>query len=242
MADRITTVGAVRPASAIFKIIPISPPGPSVTLLHGERGPVLSGDVTWRVIDRPRLDGAVEYAGSTPYEMVVEAALSYADIDRSIEEHFVHLVQRLTLRKPPKNEPPVVRLTGPSIPPIAQWLNWVVTTVTPGDEERNDDGTRNLAFFTLEFLQYIPPTLIVTNRESAAQASAQRAQAASPPAPAPGTPPPPSSRTYTVKAGDTLGAIATRELGSFSRWPEIASLNGIRDPATLQVGQVLRLP
>jgi len=62
-------------------------------------------------------------------------------------------------------------------------------------------------------------------------------------APAPPPPPPaPAVRTYTVKDGDTLGVIATRELGSASRAKEIAALNGIDDPALIRKGAVLKLP
>lgn len=48
--------------------------------------------------------------------------------------------------------------------------------------------------------------------------------------------------TYTVKAGDTLSSIAARVLGNANRWQEIATLNGIGDPRTLRVGQILKLP
>ena len=41
-----------------------------------------------------------------------------------------------------------------------------------------------------------------------------------------------SQRTYTVKKGDTLSAIAARLLGSASKWQSIATLNGVRDPRT----------
>lgn len=50
-----------------------------------------------------------------------------------------------------------------------------------------------------------------------------------------------SSRTYTVKAGDSLWAIAARELDNGSRYREIASKNGIADPNRIEVGQVLDL-
>jgi nucleoid-associated protein YgaU len=63
------------------------------------------------------------------------------------------------------------------------------------------------------------------------------------PAPAPKSPAPVSgTRTYVVKEGDTLGAIASRELGSTSRWPEIQELNGSLDPAKLRAGTKLVLP
>lgn len=49
-------------------------------------------------------------------------------------------------------------------------------------------------------------------------------------------------RTYTVKAGDTLGEIARRELGSAKRWEEIQSLNGSLDPKRLRAGMTIKLP
>lgn len=45
-----------------------------------------------------------------------------------------------------------------------------------------------------------------------------------------------------IRNGDTLQALAARELGDPSRWREIALLNGIDDPDDLPVGQALRLP
>jgi nucleoid-associated protein YgaU len=53
---------------------------------------------------------------------------------------------------------------------------------------------------------------------------------------------PGAPRTYTVKAGDTLGEIARRELGSAKRWEEIQSLNGSLDPKRLRAGMTIKLP
>jgi len=36
--------------------------------------------------------------------------------------------------------------------------------------------------------------------------------------------------------------LAGRFLGDYRRWPEIAQLNNVRDPRTLQIGQTLLLP
>jgi LysM repeat protein len=53
------------------------------------------------------------------------------------------------------------------------------------------------------------------------------------------SPAPSGGGTYTVKAGDTLGAIAAR-FGTTST--ALAKLNGITNPSFIRVGQVLRLP
>lgn len=54
----------------------------------------------------------------------------------------------------------------------------------------------------------------------------------------------PESTFYTVKSGDTLGAIAKEHLGSASRYPEIFEANQplLSDPDKIYPGQVLRIP
>jgi len=43
-------------------------------------------------------------------------------------------------------------------------------------------------------------------------------------------------------SGEDLLSLAARELGDADRWVEIAALNNIRDPRSIALGQVLRLP
>ena len=50
-----------------------------------------------------------------------------------------------------------------------------------------------------------------------------------------------SARTYTVKSGDSLWAIAAKQLGDGARYKEIKSLNGLSGD-TIYAGQVLKLP
>lgn len=56
--------------------------------------------------------------------------------------------------------------------------------------------------------------------------------------------PAPEATFYTVKKGDTLGAIAKEHLGSASRYPEIFEANQplLKDPNLIYPGQVLRIP
>jgi len=53
-----------------------------------------------------------------------------------------------------------------------------------------------------------------------------------------------SAKTYTVKAGDTLSAIAKEHLGSAGAYMKIFELNKdqLTDPDKIKPGQVLRLP
>lgn len=54
----------------------------------------------------------------------------------------------------------------------------------------------------------------------------------------------PSTREYTVQKGDTLSTIASKKLGSKSKWKQIADANRDRlnDPHGLVPGTVIRLP
>jgi nucleoid-associated protein YgaU len=52
----------------------------------------------------------------------------------------------------------------------------------------------------------------------------------------------PATREYKVKSGDTLGGIASKELGSSSRWVDIQRLNQMIEPSKLKVGMTLQLP
>ncbi len=69
-----------------------------------------------------------------------------------------------------------------------------------------------------------------------------------PVAPVPGVPttpstaPTPGVRTYVIKAGDTLGAIARDMYGSAAKYTIIAEANNITDPRRIWVGQVLTIP
>ena len=62
--------------------------------------------------------------------------------------------------------------------------------------------------------------------------------------PAAGAAAPAAAKTYTVKAGDTLSAIAKEHLGSAGAYMKIFELNKdqLTDPDKIQPGQVLRLP
>jgi len=48
-------------------------------------------------------------------------------------------------------------------------------------------------------------------------------------------------REYTIRSGDTLLGISTRELKS-SDWARILEVNERLDPKKLRIGQVIRLP
>lgn len=50
-----------------------------------------------------------------------------------------------------------------------------------------------------------------------------------------------AERTYVVRSGETLSSIAQQELGSKTKWKEIAELNNLVAPYRLRLGAVLRI-
>ena len=61
-------------------------------------------------------------------------------------------------------------------------------------------------------------------------------------APTPAPAPSPSGTTYTVVPGDTLWGISEAFYGTGTRYPEIASANGIENPNLIFPGQVFIIP
>jgi nucleoid-associated protein YgaU len=79
------------------------------------------------------------------------------------------------------------------------------------------------------------------NKEIIADIKATQASA---PAAAQPSPSASTSRTYTVHAGDTLSAIAQRELGDAKKYMKIfeANRDQLQDPDKIKPGQVLKIP
>jgi LysM repeat protein len=104
---------------------------------------------------------------------------------------------------------------------------------------------RNLVIYTADGRE-----LWASGTALAGGAEAPPTEAPTAPAPAPAAPPeapaapppPPARRTYTVVSGDTLWAIAERFYGDGSKYPQIASANGIANPDLIMVGQQLTIP
>ena len=110
-------------------------------------------------------------------------------------------------------------------------MRWVAQTVAVSERLRLATGVTTRAQVTFELLEYRPGDVVVA-RQSATKRSEVRNS----------TPAKGKAKTYTVRKGDTLSAIAARLLGKSSRWTEIAKLNAVRNPNNLKVGQVLKLP
>jgi hypothetical protein len=187
----------------------------------------------WGEVTHPRGVTTVEWLSlpprRAPFPLLLAARNGRGNIDPTGSvERDVALLMSWGQPMQPLGEPPVLRLDfGP-----AESGLYVLQTLTPLlERRRSSDLARYLVEFDVELLEWREASILLTPAKQAA--AAKPATAAAPRA---------SGRTYTVKRGDTLSAIAARLLGKASRWPEIAKLNGIRDPRLLQIGKVLRIP
>lgn len=84
----------------------------------------------------------------------------------------------------------------------------------------------------------IPP---IQNTTTAAIATNNTTATISPPVEPRPVESPPTPQTYTVVSGDCLWNICKQYLGDGSKYPEIASLNGISNPDLIYPGQVIKL-
>jgi hypothetical protein len=117
---------------------------------------------------------------------------------------------------------------------------WVIAGLDYGEALWSADGHRRRLELTVSLLEHRAPVLGLTPaaRAAPAKTSSPASKATKPSTATPA----PSGRVYVVRAGDTLARIAQSQLGRAARWPEIAKLNGLRDPNRIGVGQRLRLP
>lgn len=220
----------------VIRFMAVDPPGPAVFAFAGPDPAKFSSDGGWSLQPRPRRSGFTEYDGVAPYTLTVPVLFDKLDTGDSVEAEIETLRRLMRDRVGPRAEPAVVQVAGASVP--LTHLVWVIQDLEFGDEIKRNDGARSRAFVTVTLYQYLAADILVSVKASPAQAAQERMGVAS----VGGTASVTTSRTYTVRQGDTLSSIAASQLGSAGRYTEIASLNGIRDPNAITAGQVLRLP
>lgn len=211
--------------------------GAEVTALLGDGQPVQTqGFGGWEEIERPRRKSITQWKGRQPWR--IEIPIMFDRFDEGSEgesvEPDIRLLEQLA-GGGINAEPPVCVFNSGGLVPHdythATHLRWVLDDIQFGEAiRRRSDGNRVRAEMTVTVLEYVEDVYVI---ERALTRAAKRTTSARQGA---------AQKRYTVKRGDTLSRIAQQELGTFSRWREIARLNNIRDPRTLKVGQVLRLP
>jgi hypothetical protein len=212
----------------------IDPKGGSLTAKLGNGAPAISGGGGWSVVSREKQVGMTEWAGYDPYTMDIPIVFDGFLDDASVESSIASLYWLMRTPVGSRHEPAVVTISGPV--PLTN-LRWVINSIAPAtdaDSEIRDELGRRIRFTaTVTLLEHVPGNVLVAHKKSPAKhhkASKGRKGHTT------------STRSYTVKRGDTLGSIAARLLHSSTKWHEIAKLNGIRDPNHIKVGQKLKIP
>lgn len=233
--------GAVETPPMGFVTFESDDPHYAFTARLGDASPAPSGGYGgWSPVPRARNRALTEWNGNDPLQIDISVLFDNFAEGESIEAD-IRQLEKMAGLEANLREPPLVRFDSNGVIPHDAHddskLDWVIVNIDWGDSDRNVEGNRIRAAAVIHVMQYIQDTEL---RESSSatkrkrQSTSSKKQGAKPKGA--------SNKTYTVKAGDTLSSIAARQLGSASRWHEIADKNGIRDPKSLQVGKPLKLP
>lgn len=220
MSDRRqVTIRSNRPALTIVAWLGKDPP----TMTEGYGG--------WSTRMRPRRQALTVYSGHEPYSMDLSLLFDGFAEDDGVDSQLSALER---MARPPADfqEPPLIRITGPI--PHAD-LQWVINGIRWGESIRNESGYRVRQEVVLNLLRYIAEDRV--NVKGSAERARTTGSGSSGSSSRGG-----SSRLHTVRSGETLSSIAAKLLGDYKRWTEIATLNKIRDPKAIKVGQSLRIP
>lgn len=235
------------------------PPVSVVCRLGEERPEVTDGYGGWNEVPRPRRTTVTTWTGTPAVRMSLSILMDNWADGTSIE----YLIRRLSRMALPRagGQPPTVKVdaAGGHLP--YQGRTWVIDAIAWGDALMNANGNRVRQAATLTLLEFVSDDVIDAKKRSAAQKRRAKKNAAKntkrknakekrrPAKRNRRSSRKPGSRSAGLRAssvtaydGEDLMSIAANELGDAGRWREIAELNDIRDPRSIAVGQVLRLP
>lgn len=199
--------------------------GYNVRALMGEEAAtVTAGYGGWVVTNRPRRVGISVWEGRSPYSMTLPLRLDGWKLDDSVDGD-IAILERMALPFGEYKTPPPVSVSRPA--PHNQ-LDWVINNLEWGANIIRKDGVRLRQDVTITLMEYVIDDILQFAGAAAAARENARQQS--------------ESKLYVVKRGDTLISIAVKQLGSASRWTEIADLNNVRDGQQLSEGDELRLP
>jgi len=240
------------PPIGYVRVYTIDPPLSVIAHLAEDRPEVTQGYGGWEEVARPRRPPITTFKGSPALHLSLSLLLDGWATGRSVE-HDITALQRMGSPTAASGEPPRLHIQakGQAIPYQAR--RWVVDTITWGDAMMNKNGDRVRQHATLALIEYVEDVHLqersaANRRRTKAKAFKSKRGAAHKRIQAKHShKPKKASRSSAIAdssfgMGESLADIAARELGDASRWPEIAKLNGLRDPSAVKPGQVLRLP
>lgn len=204
-----------------------------LTVMMGDGEATLTGgDGGWQTADRWGLPPRTYWQAPTSFRQSIPVLFGGAG-DGGSQEARIGQLYRLMRSPGSRVPPPIVTIAGTAIERAD--LEWVVDTIEPGaGQRRAGDGDRVLKAYTVNLLQYVAGDVLIERSPSKKAAGKGKH----------GTKGSRGRKTYTVKRGDSLPQIAARSdiYGDATQWKRIAHANGIRDPRSLVVGRVLKIP
>jgi nucleoid-associated protein YgaU len=194
-----------------------------LTVPMGDGPAVLTGgDSGWQVEERWGNSPVTWWLAPTPHRQTIPIMF------RGSGDHLESRINELlAMARSPggRKPPPVVMVAGAAVHRAD--LEWVIESLEPTDptRRREGDGNRTRQGYVVNLLQY-GAVEVVGGKQ--ATRTKRRARV----------------KSWRVGEGDTLMKIAasSQVYADARRWKEIARANGIRDPRSLVVGRVLRIP
>jgi hypothetical protein len=240
------------PALGWVQIKSVDPPVSLTARLSDTRPNVDAGYGGWQEVTRPRRRPLSIWQGAPGLRVSLPILFDRFADEISVERQIAQL-ERLATATASDGQPPRISFVARGAAVPHQQATWVIDTLTWGDATMNANGNRTRQQVTIAMLEWIADVRVRENspaklqraklkREKTKQGASNKRVVAGHGRK--------TSTTHTLRAaadgtfgaGDDLLSIAARELGDADRWVEIAQLNGLRDPRSISVGQVLRLP
>ena len=199
---------------------------------------VVGGFGGWEKINRPKRSELVEWGSRPLLEMEIPIMLDKFAQKQGDIERAVRRLERMARPASDFVDPPIVTVSGP-VP--HQDISWVINGFRWGPPYFRENGKRSRQPLEILLLEYSRGDNLIrspaknaresidtpTSSDTARRRRKRKARGRS---------------VYVVKRGDTLWVIAGRLLGDSNRWREIAEINNIRNPRTLQIGTKLQIP
>jgi nucleoid-associated protein YgaU len=225
----------------LYKITFTAPGFTAVTCFMDETPINVSGGYGgWTVTSRLRRTGLTMWTGKDPIRLAVPILFD-GYIDGQTQEYQISRLSRMAL--PPEKgltggEPTIVHISGNAIPNPGP-ANWVIENIQWGtnvvyDFDNNGNLVRMRQDAVVNLIQYVADDRLAFSKLPQGKRHLSPATAGSKG----------YQKHYTVQRGDTLAKIANKvyKQPKPNDWKLIAKANKIRDPRSIKVGQVLKIP
>jgi hypothetical protein len=195
---------------------------------------VSEGGGGWEILPRPLRKNATNWVGGIdPIRFVVPVLYNlwpHGDL-----EPWCAQLEWFASRLGGQEHPAVLRVAGF----LANPIDWVIEKIEWGDSHRNPHtGRRARVTANVHLLEFVSPDVVGLPTSGVETIAAWTRQVVV--GLAARIIPPEGGAGIVIP--EDLPTLAVRYMGDFSRWGEIAVVNGLDGPRSTYVGQVLRMP